>query len=205
MYQKMFAVGNSLTCGFGNHGMASTTVETDWFYHVVEGLRAKNPEMQAIRATRGGWEGEETSEARRQILAEVIEPMLEPGIDLVLIQLGDNVNTDERRTTFREDAAEMIRWFREKCPGARVIWIYGWYNMEDNMELLKGALADVNGELADISHHSPFPEHRNVLGGRYIGGDGEEHIIESVGVASHPNDLGMKKIAETVLETIFGE
>ena len=203
--QKVLVTGNSLTLGFGTHGMASTRVDTDWFFHVSAGLKAANPEVQIKRVSRGNWEGETNGAARLRELEENLAPHLEPDTDLILVQLGDNVNTPEKRETFRTDAADAIRWFHSKCPQARVIWIYGWYNMEENMALLKEALAETNTELADISEPSPLPECRNFVGAHYVGADGKDHVIESPGVASHPNDLGMKKIAEIVLATIFHE
>ncbi len=202
-YNKVFVTGNSITLGFGTHGMASTRTDTDWYYYVSAALREANPAVQVNRYPRGDWEGQITPEGRINELEANLAPYLEPDTDLILVQLGDNVNTPEKRTHFKDDAATAIRWFRAKCPDARIIWIYGWYNINENMELLKGALAEEHAELSDISAYSVLSECRNLVGAHYVGADGEDRVIDDAGVASHPNDFGMKKIAETVLKTIF--
>ena len=94
--QKCLVIGNSITLGFGTHGMASSDVDTDFYYLIKEYLTGLNPNFQIERVDGRPWESCTTTETRKTKLEEILADCLEEDTDLVIIQLGDNVNTAEK-------------------------------------------------------------------------------------------------------------
>ena len=52
---------------------------------------------------------------------------LDENSELVLIQLGDNINTPEKRSNFENTCSTLLSEIRKYCSKARVAWVYGWY------------------------------------------------------------------------------
>ena len=119
--------------------------------------------------------------------------------DLILIQLSDNVNTEEKKATFPEDVITMISQFRSKCPKARIMWIAAWYGAAANYPHIKAACEKLGVDLIDIRDLSGIKANQSAIGNTYTKEDGSVATITSSGVASHPGDVGMKKIADRII------
>jgi hypothetical protein len=208
-YKKVFVLGNSLTIGFGTHGMASSDVNTDYYYWLQQTLSSKNGELVMRRFSGALWESgsngteDGLSERRLSFLDSTVSKNIDGSEDLIIVQLGDNVNTSDKKKHFKEDAVVLINWFKSKCPDAKILWVYGWYNFTSNMPLLKDAIVEAGGcDLVDISKFATDEKYKSKIGNKYIDRNGNIMEITSTGVASHPGDLGMEMIANLILDAL---
>jgi len=199
--QNVLVIGNSITLGFGTHGMASSAVDTDYYYLLNQYLAEKNPKVQMKRIPGFRWEGGKSTEDRNRFLEETLRPELEEGYDLLIIQLGDNVNTPEKLATFANDAEEMLKVVRDVRPEIRVLWVFGRYNLS-NATVIRQACKKYDAEYVDISIVSTDKKYQAELNSEYEKEDGTIGIIENPGVASHPNDVAMKVISELIIEQL---
>ena len=201
-FQKVFVLGNSLTLGFGTHGMAATSPSTDFYFWVERHLRSQNEQLVMSRAKGVKWEAG-TSEERIAFAENSVAPFVDGDEDLIIIQLGDNVNSEEKRTTFTHDAIELVNWFHETCPNARVVWVFGWYWESFNFPLLREAQAQSGSfEIIDITgfKYSSNGIFQNRVGNTYINSEGKTDTIKTESTASHPSDIGMYIIASKIID-----
>lgn len=201
-FQKVFVLGNSLTIGFGTHGMAATSPTSDYFFWVQKDLLEKNTSVVMTRAQGADWEAGNGHE-RTLFLSNELPKWVHGDEDLIIIQLGDNVNTEEKRATFLEDVIKLVDWFHETCPNARIVWVFGWYWESWNMPLLKEANEhNDHFEIIDITgfKYSENGRYQNAVGNTYINSDGIVDTIQSTDIATHPNDEGMLEIASRIID-----
>ena len=199
--RKAAVFGNSLTEGFGSYGMAASDKYHDYFYYVEKYLKSNEPTVEVQRLCASPWEGQTTSESRRQE-AEMMVKKLDGQEDLLIIQLSDNVNTPEKRATFGADAFTLLSMLRTACPCARIIWIAAWFNATENYPILESVCTRLGIDLVDIRDLSLLAENKSAVGNRYTLEDGTAAVITNGGVAMHPGDLGMKRIAERVINLL---
>ena len=198
---KVLVVGNSITLGFGTHGMASSASNTDYYYRVNQYLLEKNRSLEMKRIPGYAWEGGVSTEGRKRFWDETLKPELGDDCDLLIIQLGDNVNTPEKQETFAHDAKELLRMVKETVPEIRILWVFGRYNLS-NADAIKSACAEYGAEYVDISIVSTDKKYQAELKSEYEKEDGTIGIIQDYGVASHPNDYGMQVISELIIEQL---
>lgn len=200
--KKVAVYGNSLTLGFGTFGMAASDSKHDWYHFVEEFLKGKNPDVQMKRSSASEWEGLTTSETRKSYVQETMLGELTGEEDLIIIQLSDNVNTDEKKKTYPADVRTLFSLFRAKCPRARIVWVVAWYNWSANYAAIEKACTELGTDLVDIRDLSGVKENQSAVGNTWTGDDGSQHTIDSTGVASHPGDAGMKKISDRIIELL---
>ena len=119
-------IGNSILLGFGEFGMAASDAEHD-YYHYISSL---NPKGSYARLSGSGFEGSTSTRIATQWMNDVLLPELNNELDLVIVQLGDNVNTEEKRRTFSETCKMILEFIRTHAPNARVVWVGSWYAKE---------------------------------------------------------------------------
>lgn len=195
--EDVLVIGNSITLGFGTHGMASSAVDTDYYYLLHQYLLNLNPELQMKRIAGYGWESSVTTEERLAFLEETVHPEVSEECDLIIIQLGDNVNTSEKQATFATDADKLLEWVKKERPEARVLWVFGRYNLS-NATAIQAACKKHDAEYVDISIVSSDDKYKARINDKYEKADGTTGIIDDPGVASHPNDEGMRVIYELI-------
>jgi len=195
---KVLVIGNSITLGFGTHGMASSSIETD-YYHILENyLIEKNSNLVMNRIDGRPWENSVSSDDRMIVIDEKIKPLLDNETDLVIIQLGDNINTAEKRATYQEDSVALVQEIRNVCPGARILWVFGWYGA-DNVSTFESICERTDIEYVNIYEIASNPDNKSYVGAEYVDSNGVKAIISEGGVASHPGDKGMQLIAEKII------
>lgn len=198
---KGVVIGNSITLGFGSHGMASSDVDTDYYYLLHQYLKEKNPDVSLKRIPGYHWESGKSPEERLDFLNETIAPEIDKSYDFILIQLGDNVNTAEKKKTFPEDCSTLLAWLHEKAPEAKIMWAFGRYGL-NNAVAIREACSQNQAKYVDISLISTSEEYMAELGDSYVMENGETATITNKGVASHPNDEGMRVIFEKIREAL---
>ena len=198
---KALFYGNSLTVGFDNYGMAASDYQHGWADLVSQSIKKVNSSFTYQSINGGNWENATTSADRIAELNNTVKLNIDASVDLVVIQLSDNVNTDDKKATFADDAKAIITWFRQQAPKARIVWIASWFNpplIPDVAEACKerGAL------LCDIEQYARPQQYKSYVGAVWTDRKGVKHTIDNAGQAAHPGDLGMQMIANSVMNTL---
>ena len=134
---KAMFFGNSLLSGNG-FGMAASDSEHDYYYLINNCISGLNSNYTSKKI--GGTNFEEcnnTSNVGSCVNSLINE--LDGDETLVVIQLGDNVNTSEKIAVFKESAIALCRSIRNKCPKARVVWMGMWYASKEKYDYIENA------------------------------------------------------------------
>ena len=189
-------VGNSITFHgekhdigwFNNWGMAASAKENDYVHVTVKLLEEKFGKINYCVANCGKWEINYFDE-------HIIDNWQAPrdfGADVVIIRLGENsVHAKDKfsEVPYAERYAEMVKFFAVK-PTAKIITT-GMFWRHDYLSKEIEKAAKENGFI-----YVPLEDL----------GDKEENMaigqFEHKGVAMHPNDLGMRRIAERIFNAV---
>lgn len=198
---KALFIGNSLLNGFNTFGMAASDSGHDYYHLVNQAFKSKKAGYTPSKIHGYGWESQESIEGQNTWLNDELLPLLDSDLDLVVVQLGDNVNTAERLAVFEEGVKNMLLFIRANCPKARVVWMGAWYQNKEKMaQMLNGCNA--TGCLFVNIWDLNITANQSAIGNTYTADDGTVHTIESEGVASHPGNNGMKAIANRLLYSL---
>ena len=98
-----------------------------------------------------GFEDAESITTSNAWIEDILELELEADTDLVVVQLGDNVNTELKRTTFKSSCSTLIHAIRQIAPKARIAWVYGWYvnnevraTIQEGIKIYGGTYIEIN-------------------------------------------------------------
>ncbi|HBP37448.1 MAG TPA: hypothetical protein DD640_01660 [Clostridiales bacterium] len=188
--ERILFMGNSLTLhppkediGWsGNWGMAASARENDYVHLVMKKIHTVNPDSQYdIRNIcdfeLGYWEYD-------------LNPLLQYHsfkASAIILQIGENVDDSQVDTHNFLDHYQALVDYLSPDHTAQVICTNHFWNSPSARRVIESAVS-VNGyKLADIS--ALGTDARNMAGG----------LFPHKGVAHHPSDLGMKKIADCIL------
>ena len=197
------AIGNSITYHdamsyWWNQGvgMAASDAEHDYVHVLTSLLKDGGEEVVAANMNFYDWEAQGYD--RGETLS-TLDSYLSPNLDLVTIQLGENVNDT---STLEKDYEDLINYVSEKAPEAQVVVIGEFWKDEEKDNDKKAACDATGATFVDLSSMWNDMSFEAGMGTTVYGSDGEAHTIEHDGVASHPGDKGMQKIAELTYEAI---
>lgn len=126
--EKALFIGNSLLLGNGDFGMNATDKTKDYYDIIKEHILAFGSGSYTSKQLSGtGFEDAESITTSNAWIEDILELELDADTDLVVVQLGDNVNTELKRTTFKSSCSTLIHNIRQIAPKARIAWVYGWY------------------------------------------------------------------------------
>ena len=160
--------GNSLITGFGEYGMAASQATKDWYYLVTEYLKRINSSFVAKpRKGASGFEGLTVTDAEtvNGNIQSTFLNNLDGDENLVIVQLGDNVNTAEKNAAFHTTCAMVLKAIRQKCPNARVVWIGMWYASTERYNVIKQACEDTGCEYVFFDGLNDLSA-QNAIGGK---------------------------------------
>lgn len=121
-------VGNSLLLGNGKFGMNATQETKDYAAIIGEKILEKGTgNYSAVKISGTTFEDATTQQEVNAWIEDVLTVDLDENSELVLIQLGDNINTPEKRSNFENTCSTLLSEIRKYCSKARVAWVYGWY------------------------------------------------------------------------------
>lgn len=192
--------GNSLTYEHGKIGMAASDSNHDWYHYVTDYIKSKNPDVKINdRTNMSIWESATSTADREKVFNDSIKPLLSADTDLVIIQLGDNVNTAEKKATFAHDTGELLQEIHAISPKAQVYWIYGWFGNYPEIFTPIQTACDGNGAVGIDIRDLNKSGNTSYVGATRTGLDGSTWQITNPGEAAHPGDKGMKAIADRVI------
>lgn len=121
-------VGNSLLLGNGYFGMNATEKTKDYAAIIGETIQEKGiSSYSAVKISGTTFEDATTQQEVNAWIEDILTVDLDENSELVLIQLGDNINTPEKRSNFENTCSTLLSEIRKYCSKARVAWVYGWY------------------------------------------------------------------------------
>lgn len=217
---KVFFFGNSLLDttiitdnGNGGHnyyqiGLCASSNLTDYYANVVKELKKYDSTLVSSRRNFATWETATTTIDRKNILDEKVSKLVNGEEDLIVIQVGDNVTSNLQLSTFKNDYKELIKWFRKTCPKATVICCGAWYTTEEKQTIMRKCANDMGVYWCDFSSFANDATNKGKIGDTQTVYDTDGSTILATrtitvgGQASHPNDNGMKKISDSILNTL---
>lgn len=131
--------GNSLLTGFGNFGMAASAIDKDYYYLITEYIKTLNPSFTYNKFTASAFEAIDDQADINSTIQSVFLDNLTGSENLVVIQLGDNVNTPAKNALFAETSLALCEQIRNTCPNARVFWLGMWYGSQERYNAIENA------------------------------------------------------------------
>lgn len=195
------AIGNSLTVHeltdfwWNECGMAATTKENDYVHQLSAMLKDKSEKEVEVNAI-ALKEWEKVPEGREEELHK-LDDLLNEDTDLVTVQLSDNAWDD-----FEADYEKMLEYIKEKSPNAQIITIGAFWDISVKDSFIKEAAECENVDYVSLDGLKNVPDFQSTFGATVYDPQGIPHQINLNDVAIHPNDEGMKKIAERVFEKV---
>ncbi len=205
---KMLFIGNSLVFGMGMaYGMCANAPDKDYFYYVSEYVKSKNPKCVFNKLYGSSYEHSESLEAfedwykaENQYTHRPAAESFTSDLDIIIIQLGDNINTDAKNDTFKISGDIFIEKIKKASPNARIIWVHGWYNREPTYSYISSLCERRGIERIDIRDLRRIENEAHT----------EDYFLDSNGNLTpikdtwktHPGNSGMKKIADRIIENL---
>lgn len=150
--EKALFIGNSLLLGNGDFGMNATDKTKDYYDIIKEHILAFGSRNYTSKQLSGtGFEDAESITTSNAWIEDILELELDADTDLVVVQLGDNVNTELKRTTFKSSCSTLIHNIRQIAPKARVAWVYGWYVNNEVRATIQEAIKIYGGIYIEIN------------------------------------------------------
>lgn len=176
--------------------MAATTKEKD-YVHLVDAYLDETYHVSTTAYNFSDWE---TSSANRENMLSELDPYLSSDLDLITIQLGENITNG--LDTLNDDYTGLVRYVKEKCPDAQIIILDEFCWPKPEIQAAQKQAADTFGlsyiDLSEIRNDT----YRAGLGTNVTGEDGKWHTITEATVAEHPNDEGMRYIANQIIANL---
>ncbi len=194
---RVLFVGNSITrhgvaenIGWPRDcGMAASSIENDYVHAVVRELKKKYGSVSFCIAQAAEWERNYQKDA--DILAEY-QSAVDFKPNIVIIRIGENTNRDNLNTAeYAKHFEYMVKYFSQNAEKIIVTSLFWAYAPID--EAIK-TVCERNSDYIYVSISELGEKTECKAIGEYA----------HSGVAEHPGDFGMMKIAEAIL-TAIGE
>ena len=190
---RVLFMGNSITLHepshgigwYGNHGMAASSPERDYVHTVIRAIEEKHGRISTCVANVACFERDYASDKALLSFPEAKE--LKP--DVVIFRFGENTNRDILASHSLEESLK--RFFNYYAEGAKKVIVTDlfWYH-EWICTALKNAADALGFTFVSINDLGEADENKAI------------GLFEHEGIALHPGDLGMKRIAERIIEAL---
>lgn len=194
-HQRMLVIGNSIMNHaplpakgwFNNNGMAASAPEKD-FVHLLTAHLAKQYPQVAVRIASGGNFEREFGQSTYS-LDEFNEPLQQFKPDLIIVRIGENVEEGDVLSPRNFEAQFRLllqRLATYSGQPARIICTTSVWKRPQTDIIIRRVAAERGLSLVDLS--GMVNQEQYFAFGQYA----------DAGVAAHPNDTGMKRIAELI-------
>lgn len=208
IYKKILLLGNSLLLGLstdGSHGapfgLTASNPTKDWAYLLTQKLQAKYSSSVTVNKLHDAVFEQSESDDNSQNYINSNFSKAEKNNDLVIIQIGDNVNSDLRRTTFKANFEKLINAVRDANPTADILIAGVWF---DGAGLQNWLLDFAN------NHNCMFAPLHDLYNGETIAKVGDtitfaDNVQMKVyeAIKTHPGDKGHALIADRIYSTLY--
>lgn len=166
MATNVLYIGNSLLTGFGTQGMAAPTVDYDYYHMLNEKLG--NPTARKLAGA--SFESQTTASGATSWIETNITNNNNINVDndLVIIQLGSNVNNETKINVWETSCKELLLAIKAKCPKATICMVSSWFMSGTTVPTIaKQATEDVGGVFVSIENMINNSEYTSRLGSVY--------------------------------------
>lgn len=205
-YNKVLLLGNSLLLGFstdGSHGApfgcTASDSKHDWAYLLTEKLKVKSPNVTVKKLHDAKFEQAESDTASEGYISNEFAAA-EKNNDLVIVQIGDNVNTELRRQTFKNNFSKLIRAIRTNNPAADIVVAGAWFNNANIEGWLQSQSKPLNYTFVPLSDLSTSANMATV-GDTVTFNDGVQMQVYEA-IRTHPGNKGMEAIANRIYDSL---
>ncbi len=223
-YNRVLYVGNSITLHGGNpffivndqnpkRGMAATAPDKDYVRLMSAKHRSVNPAVdnrtiaswnlggQLDEATGPYWESQST---KGGIDLSRFDPIAAWKPDLVYIRLGENVMDGEitNPSLYQNRLKELIDKLISQSPGAKVVLSTSVWDKPNYDKAIRAVAAERNYPLADFSDMWPNRSTNGYFALTDLNGGPR---YGDAGTDAHPDDDGMKRIADNLWSKTAGQ
>ena len=203
-YNKVLLLGNSLLLGLntdGSHGapfgMTASDSKHDWAYLLTEKLKVKYPSVTLKKLHDAKFEQSESDTASESYISNEFAAA-DRNNDLVIVQIGDNVNTTLRHQTFRNNFSKLIKAIRTNNPTADIVVAGAWFNGGDIESWLQSQSKTLNYTFVPLSDLCTSAN-MATIGDTITFDDGTQTTVTST-IRTHPGNKGMQAIAERIYD-----
>ena len=154
-------IGNSLLLGFGSFGMAATNKNGDYYTKILSRTGATGTKIGGV-----DWEGATTVSLANKAADNIIN-QINADSGLIIIQLGDNWNNENTVANLPTTLPYLIKGIREKCPKARVCWVFAWYYKQNAVQILQNNCKLYGVKFINIDGLSSVQSNQNKIGAIY--------------------------------------
>ena len=113
------------------------------------------------------------------------------------MQIGDNVGTDIRIKTFKDNFKILIEKIKAESPNARILLVGVWYGNNGLSDFIQQTAQDTGCEFVPIFSLNNY-DNRAKVGDTITFNNGSTMTVPAK-YASHPGDKGHKEIADAIL------
>ena len=205
-YNKVLLLGNSLLLGLntdGSHGapfgLTASDSKHDWAYLLKEKLKVKSPNVTIKKLHDAKFEQAESDTAAENYISNEFAAAAKNN-DLVIVQIGDNVNTELRRQTFKNNFSKLIRAIRTNNPAADIVVAGAWFNGGDIESWLQSQAKSLNYTFVPLSDLCTSANMASV-GDTITFDDGTQTTVTST-IRTHPGNKGMQAIANRIYDSL---
>lgn len=205
-YNKVLLLGNSLLLGFstdGSHGApfgcTASDSKHDWAYLLTEKLKVKSPSVTVKKLHDAKFEQAESDTAAENYISNEFAAA-DKNNDLVIVQIGDNANTELRRATFKNNFSKLIKAIRTNNPTADIVVAGVWFNggdLENFLQAQSSALNYTFVPLSDLCKSSNMA----TVGDTVTFDDGVQMQVYEA-IRTHPGNKGMEAIANRIYDSL---
>ncbi len=188
--KKILFLGNSITrhgpapeIGWtGDWGMAASAPEKDYVHLLMEKIRSADPDAQYMTASLSAWASEYWNDTSFE---QIYRKALDYGADVIVIRIGENIHKEHLAHHSLETAlGRMLDRFA--TPSVQFLMTDCFWRNEPVDAVLRQVARDRNIPMVSLGDLGDSGE--NMAVGRF----------EHAGVAMHPGDLGMERIADRI-------
>ena len=196
--RRVVVLGNSITrhavreeVGWlSDYGMAASSEATDFCHVLQEELRVSYPEVVVVPKNIASWE-RDFSIDKDSLLGDVLD-----GADVVIIRLGENIPS-AAVPQIQAALCSLAGYVKEHSHAQIVITGCFWTSLTKDA-MLRSAAASLDLPYISLSF-ADHPCNKAIHGGEATDTLGNVYHFDGSFVGSHPNDQGMKAIADALL------
>ncbi len=196
-FQRMLIIGNSIMNHgpapelgwFNNNGMAASAPEKD-FVHLLTGqLRAFYPPMTVTLQSGGDFERQFGTTTYS--LDEFKEVLQQTKPDLILVRIGENIDQEQVvKRDFEKRFRQLVDYLANYGQPVRLVFTTSVWNRPQSDTVVRRVAIEKGHGLVDLSCMVGQSQY---LARQYT----------DSGVADHPNDAGMQRIADLIWAKIY--
>jgi len=203
---RILFIGNSVTfhekskgTWYGNWGMAATKKGKDYVHQTCKLLKAK----KQVKVKYKIWNSVYFERmSNRGAMYRMLKKKLKFKPDVVVLQITENIMKGSNGHWVKE-IKKLVKLIRKSSKGVKIVMLgtfgpfsaWSWKNGNTVKRAVCSAMDIPFIDVSDIVSNAAYKNNYS----KVRGDDGKWHSVTVKGVAIHPNDRGMREIAERIV------